>query len=334
LDKWRDEARSVVFDVKHGVDRRAGAIKKAVEASIAGQTKHLVEKFIELHVMVKTDRRRQMEVLRLIRTEILPRFGDAPFAALRLATVNDALGEITARGALEVANRVAQVLKQIGRWGVTQGRLETNPLRELKQPNKRGKRTRVLLERELVLIWNAAGVVGGKHGALVRLLILTAQRRGEIGGLLWSELDFEAKQANIQARRMKSRRPHSWPLSASVLEILAEQPRVAGSNKALGVVAFSRVKGQIDKALDGAIVEPWTLHDIRRSARTLWQKLHPTPIQFDVAESLLDHVLPGISGVYARATFDDEKRDAMGRWADRVAVLTTPNVISLKRVAT
>jgi integrase len=137
---------------------------------------------------------------------------------------------------------------------------------------------------------------------------------------------------SLPGSRTKNGNAHTVPLAPLALDIIEAMPRksdefVFSLNGAQPVENFSLMKRKLD-ALTG-ITESWTLHDLRRTCATGLQKLR---VRLEVCEKCLNHTgsLAGIAGVYQRHTFDDEKRDALTRWADKVEELVAKsNVVKL-----
>jgi integrase len=98
---------------------------------------------------------------------------------------------------------------------------------------QRGARTRVLTEEELVAVWNACGA--DDHGAIVKLLILTGQRRSEIGDLRWTEIDIAKRQFELPGHRTKNGRPHLVPLSDEARALIEALPHRHDRDLVFGV---------------------------------------------------------------------------------------------------
>ena len=152
------------------------------------------------------------------------------------------------------------------------------------------------------------------------MLVLTGQRRQEIGGLQWSEVDFERNLVVLPPERSKNNRQHELPISTQVRTILERQPRRNKWVFGRRWLSWGNPKANLDAKLDG--VAPWRLHDLRRSCATGMAELGVLP---HVIEAVLNHVSghkSGVAGIYNRAKYADEMRSALQRWADRVDTLT------------
>jgi integrase len=193
--------------------------------------------------------------------------------------------------------------------------------------NKRAEtpRDRVLAEDEIRAIW--AALPPGDFGDIIRMLLLTGQRRGEIAELSWQEIDFERGLIVLPSSRTKNAREHAVPMSASVRAILDARTRIYGRDLVFGVrgigrFGFGKCKARLDKALAGAGMKEWVVHDLRRTAATLMgERLQIPP---HIVEAILNHqsgTKRGVAGLYNRSQYLGEKKQALERWADYVMAL-------------
>jgi integrase len=198
----------------------------------------------------------------------------------------------------------------------------------------------VLTDSELAAIWNACDD-GSEHSRIIRLLILLGARRGEIGGMAWSELDLEGPQPSwtLAASRSKNKRQHVLPLMPMALNIIRSIPRQAsrdqlfGSRCVDGFTTWVREKRRLDER---AGVSAWTVHDVRRSVAT---KMADIGIQPHIIEQVLNHQSGhkgGVAGIYNRSSYEREVRQALALWEDHLRTLldgTPRKVIPLPHVA-
>src|SRR5277367_721396 len=237
------------------------------------------------------------------------------------------LAEIAAANGLYAANRARAALSTFYSWGIGEGLANENPVVGTNKAVVEETRDRVLTAAELRLIWQLAG--SNDFGAIVRLLILTGQRREEVGGMLWSELDLDAALWTIGKDRTKNGLQHDVPLSPTAAAILRDIPRQDGRDYVFGssdgpFQGWSNAKAALDARMgaalkaergDGAKLSPWRLHDIRRTVAT---RLGDQGVLPHVVEAILNHISghrAGVAGIYNRAVYAAEKRDALGRWA-------------------
>jgi integrase len=176
----------------------------------------------------------------------------------------------------------------------------------------------VLTREELVKLWRALGQ--DRYSDIVRLLLLTGQRRGEIGKLAWSEIDFAKGMIVLPADRVKNSREHALPLSRQALAILERQPRRNSSDLVFGGFnSWDNAKQRLDQRLH---IAPWRIHDLRRTCATQLGELGVQPHHI---EAILNHYSghrSGVAGVYQRAKYEPEMRSALQRWADHLDHVT------------
>jgi len=256
---------------------------------------------------------------------------DKPVNELTRKDIRDRRDQIAKESGSVSANRALAYLSSLCGWVIEQEYIAgSNPTADIK-PLHEQDRERVLSEEELVDIWLACG--DDDYGRIVKLLMLTGQRRQEIGGLEWSEIrvkthiDDETKietkyhQIELPKERTKNNRPHIIPLSEPALALLRDLPRerhhVFGV-RADGFVSWGTSKPVLDKRIAerrGAPLPHWTIHDIRRSVVTHISELGYA--QPHVVEAIVNHISgskAGVAGVYNRATYLPEKRWALEQW--------------------
>jgi integrase len=228
------------------------------------------------------------------------------------------LAEIETTSGLVARNRVRSSLSAFFTWAIAEGLLDTNPVAGTAKAEESASRERVLTREELVKLGRALGQ--DRYSDIVRLLLLTGQRRGEIGKLSWSEIDFAKGMIVLPAERVKNSRQHELPLSRQALAILERQPRRNSSDFVFdGFNDWDNAKQRLDHRLG---IAPWRVHDLRRTCAT---HLGELGIQPHHIEAILNHYSghrSGVAGVYQRAKYADEMRSALQRWADYVDQIT------------
>ncbi|MGY3442887.1 tyrosine-type recombinase/integrase [Bradyrhizobium sp. USDA 4473] len=232
------------------------------------------------------------------------------------------------------AARARTALSSMFNWAIREGfDIPANPVLGTNRPAQPGSRERVLTENELSVIWWASG--DDDYGRIVRLLLLTAQRRDEVGSMQWSELDTSSELWTLPGARTKNRREHLLPLVPAALALLPSRrdgrdflfgdgPRRSGDPHR-GFSGWSKSKAALDVRIAEVFGEPlphWTVHDLRRSASTVMaDRLGVLP---HIVEAILNHVSghrAGVAGVYNRARYVAEMREALERWAKYVTSL-------------
>lgn len=162
-------------------------------------------------------------------------------------------------------------------------------------------RDRVLSSTELMACWSGAEAEGYPFEQFTKLLILTGQRRGEVAGMRWSEIDFNTGTWTIPAKRAKNATSHTVPLAPLALDILKSTPRFLSSDLVLTtngttpISGFGRLKQRLDLAV-GTDAEDWRIHDIRRTVAT---NMAMIGVQPHIIEAVLNHKTGIVSGVAA-----------------------------------
>ena len=222
------------------------------------------------------------------------------------------------------------------------GLIEASPAAGIRAPAEMQSRDRVLTDPELAAAWKACDALGWPFGPLVRLLILTGQRRDEVARMRWCDLHLERRIWELPRELTKSDRAHVVPLSDAALEIIAALPRLGDlvfparrASSTNAVSGFSRAKARLDSEMlvllrqqatgagkDAEKVElkPWRLHDLRRTAASGMARLGAPP---HVIGHALNHApaasLGQIGAIYVRHDYEPETRQALAAWAREVS---------------
>jgi integrase len=240
-----------------------------------------------------------------------------------VATVRDERGPIA-------ADRSRAHLSAFFTWTIAEGRTEINPVAGTNKTGSKA-RERVLQDSELLAIWNALG--SDDYGDIARLLILTGARRDEIGSLRRGEINFAQKQIELPGARTKNGVDHIVPLSPLALSILQARAPREGSDFVFGrgqggFGGWGKCKARLDARLD---LKPWVLHDFRRAlSTTMHDKLQVPP---HIVEVILGHVgghRAGVGGVYNKAQYLDQRREALERYANHIKGLTRARLAVVK----
>ncbi len=242
-----------------------------------------------------------------------------PLVKIERRDIADLLRAIATESGPVAANRVRSSVSAMFGWAMKAGRAETNPAAFTNKENER-PRSRVLTAAELRQIWTA--LPDGDFGTIVRLLILTGQRRNEIADLRRSEIDLKRGTITLPPERVKNGRQHIVPMSDPVRALIKatlktdERDLVFGWGEG-GFSGWSRCKERLDASLQPPM-PPWTLHDLRRTVAT---GLADLGVQPHIIEATLNHVSghkTGVAGIYNRSAYEEEVRDALALWGKHV----------------
>lgn len=296
------------------------------------------------------------QMTRVLNADLFNDWRDRPLETIARRDVMDALDVLMERGAEVMANRTLAYLSILFSWALHRGIIQTDPTDGIKKPGAEQSRARVLSVAEIRAIWTGTTDArpGDLFASIVQVLLLTGQRREEVAAMRWSELDLEGAMWTLPESRAKNHREHLIPLAAPVIEILqarqAEQKAMPWLRTDYVFVSpprsrreppkpfqgWSKAKGRLDER---AGIEPWTLHDLRRTVATRMAEDLRTPPH--VIEAVLNHVSgsrSGVAGTYNRSLLLDERRQALNAWAGYVlqvvGAVETDNVVEFQRQRT
>lgn len=346
-DAWRD-ARA---KVEQGVDPSPPDADTASpqSAPVVHTVRSVGLDFIERYCRPRN--RTANEVDKMFKNHLYPALGNRPIEDVTRKDILQFVDgvEKTVPGA--GANRILANVRRMFGWAAEKGFIEATPVTNVPAPAKETSRDRVLSDNEVIAFLRAAEKAGDPFGPLIRLLLLTAQRRDEVAAAKWSEIDLKEGLWALPADRVKNGRGHVLPLSRQALALIEALPS-RGNSEFLFPARFARVKGaaprpvsgfgrtkerldglmlvQLQKmaeergaATDDITLPDWRLHDLRRTAASGMARLG-TPIH--VTEKVLNHVsgvVSGVAAVYNRHSYRDEMRTALQAWANSLDALTS-----------
>ena len=270
---------------------------------------------------------------------VKPRIGKLGIYDVRRSHLTKMLDEIEDVNGPVAADRTLAYVRKAFNWYATRDDQFNLPVVRgmARIKAKERARTRVLSDDEIRTIWPELANAG-TFGALITTLLLTAQRRDEVAQMSHKEIGSDGIWT-IPAERYKTKCANFVPLSKAALAVIAAQPTIDGSDYVFSSRAktpfsgFSKSKAALDgavlaamqkRAKKGAKVESipnWTLHDLRRTAKTLMARAGVRP---DISERVLGHVIAGVEGTYDRHSYADEKRDALEKLAKMVERILNP----------
>jgi integrase len=265
------------------------------------------------------------ETVRYLTGHFFKPLHNVPIDQITRKDVAARLTKITLENGSITASRARVALSGFYAWAMGQGLAESNPVIGTTRPQEAKPRERVLDDSELAAIWHASG--DGAYGKVIRLLILTGARRGEVGGMRWSELDLERRIWSLPPERTKNAHAHTLPLTPLAIEIIQNTPRRVDRDhlfgtRSTGGLAHWHEKADLDQRL-GATVRPWRAHDLRRTFCTRLADLGIMPHVIEAAVNHQSGSKAGVSGTYNRSIYQREVTAAMALWADHIRTITS-----------
>jgi integrase len=245
-----------------------------------------------------------------------------PITSISQRNVDKLLGDIAKASGDVSSNRLRAALAAFLTWVIKKGiRLPDGNVASYTERRNEQSRERVLSNVELRNIWHA--LHDDDYSAIIKLLLLTGQRAAEIGSLRWDEVTDD--EISLPGTRTKNKRPHKIPLSTPAKAIIDKhrilgRTFVFGRDDSAGFQGWGVCKERLNARLT-KINEPWVVHDLRRTAVTGMCELGVLP---HIVEAVINHISGhkgGVAGIYNRAAYDTEKRDALDRWAKHVLAI-------------
>jgi integrase len=337
LAEARKAATAALAEVVQGRD--PAAAKFAAKAEVAEREMDTVERlstqFIEQHAKRKTRRNTWRATIGTFNNHVLPAWGSRTVHDIKRRDVIELLEQIAVDRPI-TANRVRAVLSKFFGWLCERDVIAASPCVGVKAPSAEVARARVLNDAELKKLWAAAEAIGGPTGAYVKLLILTGQRRSEIAGLKWSEIDGD--MLVLAASRMKGKKAHILSLSTQARAVIDGIPKLMpqvprSDDCVLGRKLgwhFHHVKRDLDTHMGDT--PKWVIHDIRRSVASGLARLG---VAIPTIERIMAHskgMLGGVTGTYVRHSFLPEMALAMQKWADHVERIVTGKVATVVKL--
>jgi len=318
IDEARTKARTVVARVRSGLS----AFEAPAPAPESFQA--IAEQWLFRHGEAKALRSLK-NIRRLLRVHVFPHWSDRPFLEIRRSDVAALLDQIEDNHGARQADLVLTVIRSIMNWFATRNDDYTPVVVRgmRRQDPKQQSRARILDDAEIRAIWNVAGDAG-RFGAILRLCLLTAQRRTKVSVMKWADISVDGVWTIAQEAREKDT-AGELKLPANALEIIRAQLRIddnpyvfAGRNGG-PFSGFSVTKTAFDAKLPE--LEPWVIHDLRRTARSLMAR---AGVPSEHAERVMGHAIAGVEGVYDRHTYRDEKANALARLATLIDGIVNP----------
>ena len=328
LEKARELAGNICDLVERGDDpqlekrqaKSSGRVHRGSPVAVADG----VARYIEEHVKVRNKPRKRADGSRfwereqLLLRHVVSNLGGMAITDVTRKDVMAMHRQIEKAAGAIAADRAAEALRAAFNWLEDTELVDGVPSIRLARKARRGiaTRHRVLSDDEIRAVW-ANLDDNGPFGTIVRLLLLTGQRRSEVAEMRWLELDLENGLWKIPPERTKNQLPHVVPLASLAVALLESRERIGEyvftTTSTTPFSGFSRSKQRLDGRLG---FHDWTLHDLRRTFVTRLNELGIPP---HVVEACVNHISgvakAGVAGVYNKAEYLPEREAAMERWA-------------------
>jgi len=333
----RTKARAILVSVDNG-DDPAVARAAAKRAETFGE---LWDDYLNRHA--KQNKRSWRDDERIAKAELLPHWRHRKAKDVSRRDVREVLDAIADRKAPIMANRTLALARKVFNFGLERDLVESNPCHKIKPPSREQSRDRVLSDDEICGVWKALEQEDGAGRYLIaafyRIRLLTAQRGREVLRMKWGDISQEPGGSvwTVPSDVTKNRRSHRVPLSAAVLDILraigarleedrrranswrekkgepARQPSDWVFPSPRGIAPIANTQKAFDRVRLAGGRPSFTAHDLRRTAAT--RMTGDLKISRFTVGRVLNHIEYGVTAVYDRYAYDDEKRDALARWA-------------------
>jgi integrase len=340
-----------------GIDPGSRAVAERDAERHAETVEELVASYLDRYARLR--KRSAFEDERILCKDVLPRWAKRKAKDITRRDIVRLLNEIVDRGAPIQANRSLTILRRMFKFAVGQAILEISPCDQVEAPSSENERDRALSEEEIRLLWQVLDTASMEQNArrILRLMLVTGQRKAEVMGLHAQEIDYEKRLWTLPANRAKNGREHLIPLSNLALQILAEAPPNEAEYLFPSSLTGLPYRGQsIDHAARhlfeprparagrraprkpvspplAGLMERFTPHDLRRTAAT---RMREIGISRGDVKMVLNHVETDVTARYDRYDGLAEKRRALDLWAKRLQQIIAgeqpaDNVVELAR---
>jgi integrase len=330
-DEARRFAKEKLGEIARGIDVAEVAQEQQRRIS-SGTFKDICERYLTINGRGKKS---WPETRRLLEWDAIPALGSKPIVSITRGDVAAMLDEVSSRSP-SVARALFAAIRPLFRWVTDRGLIEHNPILDMKGPSPLAKRKRTLNEAEIIAFWKATNFLGWPFAHIYKLLLLTGQRREEVAGMRWEEIDFHRaiwrlpSKEEYQPQRTKNGEEHIVHLSPQALEIISELPReerglVFTTTGVTSVSGFSKAKTRLDCGMSaklGRDLRLWRNHDLRRTMSTMMGE------HLDIDQSVIDRiqnhitgVADGLKGTYQQQKYLPKRKVALLAWGAFIETL-------------
>jgi len=326
--------REALTLLESGKDPALEKRKEKIAARDSSTVDGLIEEYIER--WAKPHKRSWKADERCLNKEIKPCWGKLKASEITRRDIILLLDKIKERGAPIAANRTLSCIRRMFAFAVERDLITASPCIGVKAVAPENRCDRVLSEQEIKILWLALSQEANQDNTphvihmssatklVLKLQLVTAQRKGEIVTAEWHELDLISGWWTIPANKAKNNQTHRVPLSELALSLLSEIKKLSGNSRFLFPAKLKDAHigaTSIDHAVRRSSFEgmkPWTPHDLRRTAASYITSLGIPRL---VVSKILNHVESSVTAIYDRHSYDDEKLAALVAWANKLKAI-------------
>jgi len=328
---------------------------------------NVIDQFVDKYLKHRQRAQSYIDATRAIfDNHVIPRWRRRDIKSITRRDLIELLDRIVEEGKPTMANRTLAAVRKLFNWALQRDMIEMIPFAMIEKPSEETKRERTLAADELKTLWPEFDGLGYPFGPFFKLALLTGQRRSEIAGIRWADVNEGERAWTLPSEMTKAGRTHVIPLSSLAMGILAEAkeerkallterndpqiknaatteppklgPYVFTTNGERPISGYGKAKIHLDKAIakarSKAKQDPllaWTIHDLRRTVATGLGRLG---ISRFVIARMLNHADRSVTGIYDKYEYLDEKRHALESWAHYLGNLFAPQADNVEALRT
>jgi integrase len=319
LSDARAQAKRLRGAVAQGEDPHGDRMIARRQPRTAATVASLAEAFLSSKEAMAWRPKTRQEFERILRVEVVPSLGHLKPDEVTRGEVRALVDRLSDRAPI-MANRVFGVTRRLYTWAIGKDLVETSPCLGLSKPGVETQRDRVLSEDEIRAVWSACDAEPGIIADAFRLMLVTAQRRGEVLSMRWQ--DVNGAWWTIPAEVAKNGRSHRVPLSAQALAILERRRERTNDPWVFPSPTTDRPIENPQKAAERlrarSNVPDLRLHDFRRTAASLMTGMGISRL---TVKKILNHAERDVTAIYDRHSYDPEKRSALEAWGRRLEAI-------------
>jgi integrase len=304
-------------ELEQGTDPGAVIVRQRRVDRAAPTVGDLANEYLER--WAKPRKRSWKEDERILDKDVLPLWRWSKAKDITRGDVIALLDRIVDRGAPIAANRTLAVVRRMFNFALSRDLVPANPCAQVKPPGKENQRDRVLTPDEVRGFWNGLerAAMSPASRIVLKLMLVTAQRKGEIISARWEDIDMATGWWTIPAEHAKNGLPHRVPLARQAISLLNEARSLAKDSPWVFPSPKHAHMGEtapdhaVRRGVDDLGIANFTPHDLRRTAASYMTSIGISRL---VVSKLLNHVEQGVTAIYDRHSYDADKRKAILRW--------------------